>query len=63
MMAHISAAAGFMKHADRAPDASIELDPDDVDVALHLACHDFGRIAKGMPVEQIFEAWSTARGD
>lgn len=30
----------------------------EVDPVLVLACHDFGRIANGMPVDaQVFEAW------
>ena len=52
-----------MKHADHAPEKSIDLDEADVDVALHLACHDFGRVTGSMPIEaQVFEAWSSARG-
>jgi hypothetical protein len=30
-------------------------------VALFFACHDFGRVAGGMPIEaQVFEAWTYA---
>ena len=50
--------AGFMKHADRKPNAEIDLPYAVVEIVLQLACHDFGRVAGGMPVEaQVFEAW------
>jgi hypothetical protein len=50
--------ANFLKHADRDAAATIEIAEDDVVSTLRLACHDFGRIAGGMPIEaQVFEAW------
>jgi hypothetical protein len=54
----LSKIAGFFKHADRDATETIEFDENDVDVVLQLACHDFGRITGGMPIEaQVFEAW------
>ena len=52
------AAANFFKHADRDATASLDFDENDAEVVLQFACHDFGRITGGMPVEaQIYEAW------
>jgi hypothetical protein len=51
----------FFKHADRDPRAKIEFEENDVEITLYLACHDFGRVAGGMPIEaQVFEAWAYA---
>jgi hypothetical protein len=52
-----------MKHADRDPTGILEeLDEKDVEMILYVACADFGRIAKGKPVEvQVYEAWSLVR--
>ena len=56
----LATSANFFKHADRDADAIIEFDEKDTEVALQLACHDFGRITGGMPIEaQIYEAWIT----
>jgi hypothetical protein len=53
--------ANFLKHADRDAGATIDFDENDTEVALQLACHDFGRITGGMPIEaQIYEAWIAA---
>jgi hypothetical protein len=53
--------ANFFKHADKDASAILEFDENDVEVVLQLACHDFGRITGGMPVEaQIYEAWIAA---
>jgi hypothetical protein len=61
MVRPLSRTAAFFKHADRDATATIELDEDDVEVVLQLACHDFGRIAGGMPIEaQVYEVWVTA---
>jgi hypothetical protein len=51
--------ANFMKHADRDPTATLEGFSDaDNGPVLFFACHDFGRVTGGMPVEaQVFEAW------
>jgi hypothetical protein len=50
--------AGFMKHADRKPNSEIELSYSFVEMVLQIACHDFGRVAGGMPIEaQVYEAW------
>jgi hypothetical protein len=50
--------AGFMKHADRKIESSITFPYRSVEVALQLACHDFGRVAGGMPIEaQVYEVW------
>jgi hypothetical protein len=52
--------ANFLKHADRDPTATIEIEENDVIMVLQLACHDFGRTAGGMPIEaQVYEAWAT----
>jgi hypothetical protein len=55
--------AGFFKHADRNPTAVLEdFSEQDVEVVLQVACHDFFRIAKGLPIElQVYEAWYYAR--
>jgi hypothetical protein len=58
MAKHAHEFASFFKHADRDPTATVTFVETEVDPVLVLACHDFGRIAKGMPVEaQVFEAW------
>src|SRR5262249_36797086 len=51
--------AGFFKHANRDPTAVLEgFTERDAYILLFVACHDFGRIAKGQPIEaQVFEAW------
>lgn len=51
--------AGFMKHADRNPEAVLEGFSDaENDLVLFIASHDFGRVTGGMPIEaQVFEAW------
>jgi hypothetical protein len=55
--------ANFFKHADRDPTEKIELYENDVEITLYFACHDFGRVAGGMPIEaQVFEAWAYATG-
>jgi hypothetical protein len=36
--------ANFFKHADRDPTAKIKLEENNVEVALFMACHDFGRV-------------------
>ena len=63
LIAAASENVNFLKHANRDPDAVLEtLTDDDVDVLLFAACHDFGRVAKGQPVEaQVFEAWYLAQ--
>jgi hypothetical protein len=61
MLRPLSRAANFFKHADRDVDATLDFDESDAEVVLQLACHDFGRIAGGMPIEaQIYEAWVAA---
>jgi hypothetical protein len=53
--------AGRFKHANRDPTEKIEFSETEVDWVLLLACHDFGRVTGGMPVEaQVFEAWAHA---
>jgi hypothetical protein len=53
--------ANFLKHADRDPTAKIDLEEDHIEIVLFYACHDFGRVAGGMPIEaQVFEAWAYA---
>ena len=51
--------AGFFKHADRNPTAVLEtFTEEDADMVLFIACRDFYRVAKGLPIElQVFEAW------
>ncbi len=61
MIRPLSKTANFFKHADRDPTGTIDLEDDDVEIVLFFACHDFGRVAGGMPVEaQVFEAWAYA---
>ena len=61
MIRPLSKTANFFKHADRDPTDKIDLEDDTVEVVLFLACHDFGRVASGMPIEaQVFEAWAYA---
>ena len=43
--------ANRLKHADRDPTGKLEFKETDVDAMLQLACHDFGRVAGGMPIE------------
>ena len=51
--------ASRFKHANRDPTEKIAFREDEVDWLLLMACHDFGRVTRGMPVEaQIFEAWA-----
>jgi hypothetical protein len=58
MLRPLKTIANFLKHADRDPTATIDIDDNDVEIVLQLACHDFGRVASGMPIEaQVFEAW------
>jgi hypothetical protein len=53
--------ANFLKHADRDPTGTIDIEENALIMVLQLACHDFGRTTGGMPIEaQVFEAWATA---
>jgi hypothetical protein len=50
--------ANFFKHADKDAADTVEIVEDDAVIMLRLACHDFGRIAKRMPIEaRVYEAW------
>jgi len=61
MLRPLGAAANFFKHADRDADQTLDFDEGDAEVVLQLACHDFGRITGGTPIEaQIYEAWIAA---
>jgi hypothetical protein len=41
--------------------ATLDFDEGDAEIVLQLACHDFGRITGGTPIEaQIYEAWVAA---
>jgi hypothetical protein len=61
MLRPLGMAANFFKHADRDAAAILDFDERDAEVVLQLACHDFGRITGGMPIEaQIYEAWIAA---
>jgi len=52
--------ANFLKHADRDPTATIEIEESEIVKVLQLACQDFGRTAGGMSIEaQVYEAWAT----
>jgi len=52
---------GFFKHANHDAGDTIQLDEIFVEVALELACNDFARVTRGMPVEaQVYEAWVNA---
>jgi hypothetical protein len=47
-----------IKHADQDPDDKIAFREDAVDGVLGVACHDFGRVTGGMPVEaHVYEDW------
>jgi hypothetical protein len=62
-IAHLSKAAGFMKHGDRQMTEEFDLNERDVEVALYLASLDFGVVAGGLPVEaQVYEGWFLAKG-
>src|SRR5690242_9958847 len=54
-----SAFVNFMKHADRDPEGVLKnFSDEDNDPVLFFACHDFGRVTGGMPIEaQVYEAW------
>jgi hypothetical protein len=61
MIRPLTKLANFFKHADRDATAKTVLKENDVEIILFLACHDFGRVAGGMPIEaQVFEAWAFA---
>jgi hypothetical protein len=50
--------ANWLKHADRDPTGKLEFKETDVDAMLQIACHDFGRVTGGMPIEaQVYETW------
>jgi hypothetical protein len=50
--------ANFFKHADRDPATVLEFPEDQLETVLFIACHDFGRIAGGMPIQaQVYEAF------
>lgn len=52
----------FLKRADRDADATVTLDLEAIEHVLFIACHDFGRVAKGQPIElQVYEAWWLAK--
>src|SRR5260370_14272090 len=61
MLRPMKTIANFLKHADRDPTATVDIDENAVVMALQLSCHDFGRTRGGMPIEaQVYEAWATA---
>jgi hypothetical protein len=61
MLRPLKTIANFLKHADRDPTETIDIEETDVIMVLQLACHDFGRTRGGMPIEaQVYEAWATA---
>jgi hypothetical protein len=53
----------FFKHADRDPTAVLtEFTEKDADMVLYVACNDFHRVAKEMPIElQVYAAWWLAQ--
>jgi len=54
--------ANFFKHANRDPAAILDFPEDQLETVLFIACHDFGRIAGGMPVQaQVYEAYYWAQ--
>jgi hypothetical protein len=57
--------ANFFKHAKRDPTAKLTFAETELDHILFMACHDFGRVTGGMPVEaSVFEAWwVSSRGE
>ena len=49
----------WFKHANTDPTAKLTFRETEVDHVLLMACHDFGRVTGGMPVEaSVFEAWA-----
>src|SRR5262249_40722023 len=53
--------ANYFKHADRDARDVLRFNEGKVYGVLQIACHDFGLIAGGMPIEaQIYEVWVTA---
>ena len=53
--------AKFFKHANSDPTEKLSFSEFEIDHVLLLACHDFGRVTGGMPIEaQVFEAWAQA---
>ena len=63
VIAPLSKAAGFLKHADRQTTKSFELIERDVEMTLYLASLDFAIVAKGLPIEaQVYEGWFLAKG-
>lgn len=50
--------ANWLKHANRDTTEKLQFNETHVDAMLQIACHDFGRVARGMPIEaQVYEAW------
>jgi hypothetical protein len=56
--------ANFFKHAKSDPTAKLTFCETEVDHILGMACHDFGRVTGGMPLEAaVFENWwASSRG-
>lgn len=59
VFAQIHKYASFLKHANTDADATlVEFSDTDNDLVLFVACHDFGIVTGGMPIEaQVYEAW------
>jgi hypothetical protein len=55
--------AKFFKHANHDPTAVLETFTEkDADMVLYVACNDFSRVAKGMPIElQVYASWWLAQ--
>ena len=49
----------FFKHANRDPAAKLEnFTLQDAEMILYIGCHDFHRIANGLPIElQVYQPW------
>jgi hypothetical protein len=63
MVKEVSGPAGFLKHADRNPNGSVEIYEELVAATLHIACHDFYEVTGATTIEAaIFDAWMTAIG-
>ena len=61
LIKNVHAFARFFKHANSDPTAKLRFRENEVDHVLMVACDDFGRITKGMPIEaQVYQAWCAA---
>lgn len=55
------AAQNFLKHADRDPDATLELDPEFTDVVLVLAARRYAALAEMTLAMRVMQSWFLLR--